>query len=166
MTWPWLQFRVFYVFMFNNISFFSVSPSYTTDNGRLISFQEFLAFESVLCAPDALFIVAYQLFDKNGTGAVSFGTGCCVFSIFTWALILVHMMSVNTKNDIINIALHAVKIFLSISSWRELTRFRAEPLCIYMCTCFPAVQCKERISYCDINQITPWPKSLLMGGLT
>lgn len=40
---------------------------------RLISFQEFLAFESVLCMPDALFIVAFQLFDKTGTGDVSFG---------------------------------------------------------------------------------------------
>lgn len=40
---------------------------------RLISFQEFLAFESVLCAPDALFIVAFQLFDKTGTGNISFG---------------------------------------------------------------------------------------------
>ncbi|XP_066431956.1 electrogenic aspartate/glutamate antiporter SLC25A12, mitochondrial [Eleutherodactylus coqui] len=38
----------------------------------LISFQEFLAFESVLCAPDAMFIVAYQLFDKSGTGEVTF----------------------------------------------------------------------------------------------
>lgn len=40
---------------------------------RLISFQEFLAFESVLCVPDALFIVAFQLFDKTGTGDISFG---------------------------------------------------------------------------------------------
>lgn len=40
---------------------------------RLISFQEFLAFESVLCAPDAMFIVAYQLFDKSGTAEVTFG---------------------------------------------------------------------------------------------
>ncbi|MBN3326407.1 CMC1 protein, partial [Atractosteus spatula] len=43
----------------------------TTKDG-LISFQEFLAFESVLCAPDAMYIVAFQLFDKNGTGDVSF----------------------------------------------------------------------------------------------
>ncbi|XP_029444788.1 calcium-binding mitochondrial carrier protein Aralar2 [Rhinatrema bivittatum] len=38
----------------------------------LISFQEFLAFESVLCAPDALFMVAFQLFDKTGKGEVNF----------------------------------------------------------------------------------------------
>ncbi|XP_067907345.1 electrogenic aspartate/glutamate antiporter SLC25A13, mitochondrial [Heterodontus francisci] len=38
----------------------------------LISFQDFLAFESVLRAPDALYIVAFQLFDKNGREEVSF----------------------------------------------------------------------------------------------
>lgn len=45
---------------------------------RLISFQEFVAFESVLCAPDALFMVAFQLFDKAGKGEVTFGKrqGC------------------------------------------------------------------------------------------
>lgn len=32
-----------------------------------------MAFESVLCAPDALFIVAFQLFDKTGKGEVTFG---------------------------------------------------------------------------------------------
>uniref|UniRef100_A0A7N6ASC2 EF-hand domain-containing protein n=1 Tax=Anabas testudineus TaxID=64144 RepID=A0A7N6ASC2_ANATE len=47
----------------------------TTKDG-LISFQEFLAFESLLCAPDALFIVAFQLFDKTGTGTISFVTLC------------------------------------------------------------------------------------------
>ncbi|XP_065526459.1 electrogenic aspartate/glutamate antiporter SLC25A12, mitochondrial isoform X2 [Lathamus discolor] len=39
---------------------------------RLISFQEFLAFESVLCTPDAVFIVAFQLFDKTGNGEITF----------------------------------------------------------------------------------------------
>ncbi|XP_068950581.1 electrogenic aspartate/glutamate antiporter SLC25A13, mitochondrial [Petaurus breviceps papuanus] len=38
----------------------------------LISFQEFIAFESVLCAPDAAFVVAFQLFDKTGDGEVNF----------------------------------------------------------------------------------------------
>ncbi|XP_029461645.1 calcium-binding mitochondrial carrier protein Aralar1 isoform X2 [Rhinatrema bivittatum] len=38
----------------------------------LISYQEFLAFESVLCSPDAMFIVAFQLFDKDGTAEVTF----------------------------------------------------------------------------------------------
>lgn len=40
---------------------------------RLISFQEFVAFESVLCAPDSLFIVAFLLFDKAGSGMTTFG---------------------------------------------------------------------------------------------
>ncbi|XP_071388021.1 electrogenic aspartate/glutamate antiporter SLC25A12, mitochondrial-like isoform X4 [Centroberyx affinis] len=51
----------------------------TTKDG-LISFQEFLAFESVLCAPDALFIVAFQLFDKTGTGDISFENVRDIFS--------------------------------------------------------------------------------------
>ncbi|XP_030310096.1 calcium-binding mitochondrial carrier protein Aralar1 [Calypte anna] len=38
----------------------------------LISYQEFLAFESVLCTPDAIFVVAFQLFDKTGNGEVTF----------------------------------------------------------------------------------------------
>ncbi|XP_036411385.1 calcium-binding mitochondrial carrier protein Aralar2 [Megalops cyprinoides] len=38
----------------------------------LISFQEFLAFESVLCSPDALFMVAFALFDKTGNGEATF----------------------------------------------------------------------------------------------
>ncbi|KAF4794283.1 Calcium-binding carrier protein [Turdus rufiventris] len=46
---------------------------------RLISFQEFVAFESVLCAPDALFIVAFQLFDKTGKGEVTFEDAKQVF---------------------------------------------------------------------------------------
>uniref|UniRef100_A0A8C1NU93 Solute carrier family 25 member 13 n=1 Tax=Cyprinus carpio TaxID=7962 RepID=A0A8C1NU93_CYPCA len=46
----------------------------------LISFQEFLAFESVLCAPDALFMVAFQLFDKAGNGIATFEDVKQVFS--------------------------------------------------------------------------------------
>ncbi|KAJ8282441.1 hypothetical protein COCON_G00049600 [Conger conger] len=51
----------------------------TTKDG-LISFQEFQAFESVLCVPDALFIVAFQLFDKTGTGDISFENVRDIFS--------------------------------------------------------------------------------------
>jgi Ca2+-binding EF-hand superfamily protein len=58
-----------------NVASFSL---FTQNTHRLISFQEFLAFESVLCVPDALFIVAFQLFDKTGTGDISFGTLLCV----------------------------------------------------------------------------------------
>uniref|UniRef100_A0A671VWU9 Solute carrier family 25 member 13 n=1 Tax=Sparus aurata TaxID=8175 RepID=A0A671VWU9_SPAAU len=38
----------------------------------LISFPEFVAFESVLCAPDSLFMVAFLLFDKAGNGVTTF----------------------------------------------------------------------------------------------
>uniref|UniRef100_A0A3Q0QSS8 Solute carrier family 25 member 13 n=1 Tax=Amphilophus citrinellus TaxID=61819 RepID=A0A3Q0QSS8_AMPCI len=38
----------------------------------LISFQEFVAFESVLCAPDSLFMVAFLLFDITGNGMTTF----------------------------------------------------------------------------------------------
>lgn len=62
--------------MFNSISFLFLY----IHNRRLISFQEFLAFESVLCAPDTLFIVAFQLFDKTGTGAISFENVRDIFS--------------------------------------------------------------------------------------
>uniref|UniRef100_A0A8C2ZPD9 Solute carrier family 25 member 13 n=1 Tax=Cyclopterus lumpus TaxID=8103 RepID=A0A8C2ZPD9_CYCLU len=46
----------------------------------LISFQEFVAFESVLCAPDSLFMVAFLLFDKAGSGMTSFEDVKQVFS--------------------------------------------------------------------------------------
>lgn len=65
-------------------------------NGRLISFQEFLAFESVLCAPDTLFIVAFQLFDKTGTGNISFGTVQYAFCIFALALSSIISMNIKT----------------------------------------------------------------------
>ncbi|NXF33188.1 CMC1 protein, partial [Nyctibius bracteatus] len=50
----------------------------------LISYQEFMAFESVLCTPDAIFIVAFQLFDKSGNGEVTFAN---VKEIFEQTLI-------------------------------------------------------------------------------
>lgn len=61
--------------MFNMVLLVVFFPPSTknTVGDRLISFQEFLAFESVLCAPDGLFVVAFQLFDKTGTGTISFG---------------------------------------------------------------------------------------------
>ncbi|KAM6959219.1 electrogenic aspartate/glutamate antiporter SLC25A13, mitochondrial [Aplochiton taeniatus] len=46
----------------------------------LISFQEFVAFESVLCAPDALFMVAFLLFDKTGNGEANYENVKQVFS--------------------------------------------------------------------------------------
>lgn len=44
-----------------------------TSKDGLISFAEFQAFEGLLCVPDALYKTAFQLFDINGNGMVSFG---------------------------------------------------------------------------------------------
>eukprot|EP00096_Caligus_rogercresseyi_P003661 TRINITY_DN1703_c0_g1_i5.p1 TRINITY_DN1703_c0_g1~~TRINITY_DN1703_c0_g1_i5.p1 ORF type:complete len:690 (-),score=192.03 TRINITY_DN1703_c0_g1_i5:909-2978(-) len=44
-----------------------------TSKDGLISFEEFSSFESRLCVPDALYRTAFQLFDTNGNGTVSYG---------------------------------------------------------------------------------------------
>uniref|UniRef100_A0A673AW63 Solute carrier family 25 member 13 n=1 Tax=Sphaeramia orbicularis TaxID=375764 RepID=A0A673AW63_9TELE len=56
--------------------------------GLLISFQEFVAFESVLCAPDSLFMVAFLLFDKTGNGMTTFED---VKQVFSQTTILQHI---------------------------------------------------------------------------
>lgn len=43
-----------------------------TSKDGYISFPEFQAFERLLCLPDALYMTAFQLFDTNGSGLVSF----------------------------------------------------------------------------------------------
>lgn len=44
-----------------------------TSKDGLISYPEFQAFEGLLCFPDALYKTAFQLFDTNGNGMVSYG---------------------------------------------------------------------------------------------
>lgn len=44
-----------------------------TKKDGLITFAEFQAFEGLLCFPDALYKTAFQLFDTNGNGEVTFG---------------------------------------------------------------------------------------------
>lgn len=44
-----------------------------TSKDGLISFSEFQAFEGLLCTPDALYRTAFQLFDRQGNGTVSYG---------------------------------------------------------------------------------------------
>lgn len=44
-----------------------------TSKDGLISFSEFQAFEGLLCTPDALYKIAFQLFDRKGTGLISYG---------------------------------------------------------------------------------------------
>jgi hypothetical protein len=48
-----------------------------TNKDGSISFSEFQAFEGLLCQPDALYKTAFQLFDKNGNGSVTF----CEFGV-------------------------------------------------------------------------------------
>ena len=43
---------------------------------RLISYEEFQTFEGRLCVPDALYRTAFQLFDTDGSGTVSFPEFC------------------------------------------------------------------------------------------
>ncbi|XP_018321792.1 calcium-binding mitochondrial carrier protein Aralar1 isoform X2 [Agrilus planipennis] len=43
-----------------------------TSKTGLISYTEFQAFEGLLCFPDALYKTAFQLFDTNGNGVVSY----------------------------------------------------------------------------------------------
>ncbi|KAJ8319625.1 hypothetical protein KUTeg_002827 [Tegillarca granosa] len=45
----------------------------TSRDGR-ISFTEFQAFEALLCLPDAMYALAFQIFDRNGNGYISFAT--------------------------------------------------------------------------------------------
>ncbi|XP_002740606.1 electrogenic aspartate/glutamate antiporter SLC25A12, mitochondrial-like [Saccoglossus kowalevskii] len=47
----------------------------------LISFEEFKDFEALLCSPDAMYKLTFQLFDTNGSGFVSFSEFKTVFSL-------------------------------------------------------------------------------------
>uniref|UniRef100_A0A1B6EFM0 EF-hand domain-containing protein n=1 Tax=Clastoptera arizonana TaxID=38151 RepID=A0A1B6EFM0_9HEMI len=51
-----------------------------TSKDGLISFSEFQAFEGLLCVPDALYKTAFQLFDVNGNGMISFNEFVSVIS--------------------------------------------------------------------------------------
>uniref|UniRef100_A0A1Q3FF15 Putative calcium-binding mitochondrial carrier protein aralar1 n=1 Tax=Culex tarsalis TaxID=7177 RepID=A0A1Q3FF15_CULTA len=50
-----------------------------TSKDGLISFAEFQAFEGLLCTPDALYKTAFQLFDRNGNGSVTYSEFVDVF---------------------------------------------------------------------------------------
>ncbi|TPP57892.1 Calcium-binding mitochondrial carrier protein Aralar1 [Fasciola gigantica] len=44
----------------------------TTKDG-LISFDEFVAFEAILCTADAPYMLAFEIFDRKGQGCLDFG---------------------------------------------------------------------------------------------
>lgn len=39
---------------------------------RYINFDEFIQFEGILCQPDALYRLAFKIFDSKGTGRITF----------------------------------------------------------------------------------------------
>ncbi|KAK6969924.1 calcium-binding mitochondrial carrier protein Aralar2, partial [Biomphalaria glabrata] len=43
-----------------------------TSRDGLISFSEFQGFEALLCAPDAMYALAFQIFDRNGNGYITY----------------------------------------------------------------------------------------------
>ncbi|KHN87299.1 putative calcium-binding mitochondrial carrier K02F3.2 [Toxocara canis] len=51
-------------------SYSPLSAADTTKDG-FISFEEFSAFESILCSPDALYLTAFGLFDKNASESIT-----------------------------------------------------------------------------------------------
>lgn len=58
-----------------------------TSKDGLISYPEFQAFEGLLCFPDALYKTAFQMFDTNGNGVVSFREYSFCFSGFYYIII-------------------------------------------------------------------------------
>ena len=50
---------------------------------RLISFVEFQAFEAMLCTPDAMYALAFQIFDTNSSGYVTYGE-----VTLTWVIVM------------------------------------------------------------------------------
>ncbi|KAK3106010.1 hypothetical protein FSP39_010838 [Pinctada imbricata] len=47
------------------------ASSVDTSRDQKISFTEFQAFEAVLCLPDAMYALAFQIFDRNGNGFIT-----------------------------------------------------------------------------------------------
>ncbi|CAI9722151.1 calcium-binding mitochondrial carrier protein Aralar2-like isoform X1 [Octopus vulgaris] len=47
------------------------ASSADTTRDQLISFHEFQAFEALLCLPDALYALAFTIFDQNGNGYIT-----------------------------------------------------------------------------------------------
>ncbi|CAH8548330.1 unnamed protein product [Dicrocoelium dendriticum] len=56
----------------NEVSVTTLARAADTTRDGLISFDEFLAFENLLCTADALYSLAFELFDRDGDGYISF----------------------------------------------------------------------------------------------
>jgi len=64
----------YYLVFINYLLVIEIHYNVETIIHRLISFAEFQAFESLLSEPDALYKVAFHLFDINGNGVISYGS--------------------------------------------------------------------------------------------
>ncbi|KAF8571075.1 hypothetical protein P879_04870 [Paragonimus westermani] len=56
----------------NESSITCIARAADTTKDGLISFDEFLALEALLCTPDALHALAFGIFDRTGGGHISF----------------------------------------------------------------------------------------------
>lgn len=48
-----------------------IASAADTSKDGLISFEEFCAFEATLCAPDALYLTAFDIFDNNASESIT-----------------------------------------------------------------------------------------------
>ncbi|VDP87821.1 unnamed protein product [Echinostoma caproni] len=58
---------------YNEATVECIARAADTSKDGLISFDEFVAFESLLCTPDALYTLAFEMFDRKGQGCLDFG---------------------------------------------------------------------------------------------
>ncbi|XP_046355558.1 electrogenic aspartate/glutamate antiporter SLC25A13, mitochondrial-like isoform X1 [Haliotis cracherodii] len=56
---------------YNDYTLKLLASSVDTSRDGLISFTEFQAFEALLCLPDAMYALAFQIFDRNGNGYIT-----------------------------------------------------------------------------------------------
>lgn len=56
---------------YNGYTLDLLASTVDTSRDNLISFTEFQAFENMLCMPDAMYTLAFQIFDRNGNGYVT-----------------------------------------------------------------------------------------------
>ncbi|CAJ0957825.1 unnamed protein product, partial [Mesorhabditis belari] len=72
------------------------SAADTTKDGD-ISFEEFCAFEAILCSPDALYLTAFELFDKNSSDSIT----CDEFKAIISHTMPLHDMDFDFDSDFI-----------------------------------------------------------------
>ena len=108
--------------------------------GSVISFPEFQAFEGLLCQPDALYALAFHLFDKNSSGYVTYGRSFLSSSLlFYWMSKCFWYMTVIEKwSSFIKTALHRITCLFGLTLWvmnlvhyRWVSRFHQAHGCVW-----------------------------------